>query len=234
MTYNCLIVDDEQLARNLLKGYVAKIPELHLVGECKNPLEARAILQQQTVHLLLLDIEMPDIRGTDFLRSLDRKPAVIFTTAYSEYALESYDLNAADYLVKPISFERFLKAIHKVLAHAWPQHQPKATADPATAYLVVHADHKLYKVPLVDIEYIEGLREYVSYFTKEKRIVALESLKNLEERLPADQFMRVHKSYIVPIAKIKTMEGNQLQIGTKMIPVGRSYRDIVLKKIFSQ
>lgn len=232
MSLNCLIIDDEQLARALLKEFIKKTPYLNLIGECKNPLEAYAFLENKSIDLVFLDIQMPDLNGIEFLKSLKSRPSVIFTTAYSEYALDGFELDVIDYLVKPFSFDRFLKATNK--AKEWNavksrENTPKDIKD----HISVYADHKVYKLKLDDILYIEGLKEYVSYYTTDnKRIIALESLKNLEETLPAHKFIRIHKSYIVPIDKIKSMEGNEVEIAQKKIPIGRSYKEEVVKKIF--
>ncbi len=236
MSIRCMVVDDEQLARTLLEEYVKKLPQLQLVSGCRNPLEAMEVLQKEEVELMFLDIQMPELTGVEFLKSMHVKPAVIFTTAYSEYALEGYQLDVIDYLVKPFSFERFVKAVDKASEMIRLKKLDKAgeAAQVKDDFIVVHADHKIYKIRLDDIRYIEGLKEYVSYYTENKRIIALESLKNLEEILPSDRFIRVHRSYIVPVDKIKIMEGNQLEIGGKMIPVGRSYREEVLKRIFGE
>lgn len=236
MSIKCMIVDDEQLARTLLNEYVKKLPQLELVATCKNPLEAMDILQREAVDLMFLDIQMPELTGVEFLKSMIVKPAVIFTTAYSEYALEGYQLDVVDYLVKPFPFERFLKAVNKAselirLKKLDEEPQPAQVMDD---FIVVHADRKIYKIGIGEIKYIEGLKEYVSYYTEDKRIIALESLKRLEEILPSDRFMRVHRSYIVPFSRIKNMDGNQLEIGDKLIPVGRSYREEVLKRVFGE
>lgn len=156
---------------------------------------------------------------------------VIFTTAYAEYALEGYQLNAVDYLLKPFTFERFLQAANKAIELLKLREVTNKNRQPAD-YIIVNADHKVFKIILDDIMYIEGLREYVSYFTKDERIIALQSLKSLEETLPKSRFLRVHRSYIVPIDNIKTLEGNQLRIGDKMIPIGRSYKDVVMERVF--
>ncbi len=236
MNIKCMIVDDEHLARTLLEEYVKKLPHLELVATCKNPLEAMEVLQREAVDLMFLDIQMPELTGVEFLKSMAVKPAVIFTTAYSEYALEGYQLDVIDYLVKPFPFERFLKAVNKAseLIRLRKLDEEPKPAQVMDEHIVVHADRTLYKIKLNEIKYIEGLKEYVSYFTEEKRIIALESLKRLEEILPADRFMRVHRSYIVPFGRVKIMEGNQLEIGGKMIPVGRSYREEVLKRVFGE
>ena len=234
MSYSCLIVDDEQLARKLLQEFVSKVPSLELKGMCKNPLEAMDILNKEEIDIIFLDIQMPELTGVEFLKTLQNKPAVIFTTAYSEYALEGYQLDVIDYLVKPFPFERFVKAVNKAIESIDLKRKANAAGSIEDDFVLLHADHKIYKVRLDEIEYIEGLKEYVSYYTREKRIIVLQSLKSIEETLPAERFIRVHRSYIVPIRKIKTLDGNQVQIGNKLIPIGRSYKDVVLKRVFNE
>lgn len=230
MTIKCLIVDDEQLARKLLEGYVEKIPGLVNIKSCKNPLEAINILQNEDIELMFLDIQMPDLSGIDFLKTLKKKPLVIFTTAYKEYALEGYELDVIDYMLKPISFERFLQGVNK----AAEQLKLKALAlsgqpvvhdgqeKSSKEHIQLHADHKLYNVRYDDIMYIEGLKEYVSFFTTEKKIIVLKSLKELEESLP-DQFMRIHKSYIINTNMVTAISGNLVEINDKKIPIGKMY-----------
>ena len=234
MSYTCLIVDDEQLARQLLEEFVSKIPMLELKGMCKNPLEVMEILKDEDIDILFLDIQMPELTGVEFVKTLPHKPATIFTTAYSEYALEGYQLDVIDYLVKPFPLDRFIKAVNKATDYIDLKRKALQAGTVNSDYLLLHADHKIYKVHLDEIEYIEGLKEYVSYFTKNKRIIVLQSLKSIEEELPSDQFIRVHRSYIVPIHKIKTLDGNQVQIGEKLIPIGRSFKEDVLKRVFNE
>lgn len=225
MKIRCALIDDEELARGLLEQYILKIPQLELVGQYKNPLEFIDLSGKPDVDLLFLDIQMPEITGTEFLKSLRQKPVVVFTTAYPEYALEGYQLDVADYLVKPFTFDRFLHSIQKVSQFIEPK-------KPASNVLIINAGHKTFRVPINDILYIEGLREYVSYYTSDgQRIVALESLKNLEENLPQDKFIRVHKSYIININRAKVIEGNTLQITDKKIPIGASYKEEAIKKL---
>ena len=237
MKYTCLIVDDEQLARKLLEEFVAKVPMLELKGMCKNPLEAMDILKSEHIDIMFLDIQMPELTGVEFIKTLQYKPATIFTTAYSEYALEGYELDVIDYLVKPFPLDRFIKAVNKAIEFI-DLKRSAGKIDQGnnldSNYILLHADHKIYKVNLDDIQYIEGLKEYVSYYTKEKRIIVLQSLKSIEESLPSNKFIRVHRSYIVPISRIKTLDGNQVQIGDKLIPIGRSYKEEVLKRVFRE
>jgi len=237
MTIRCAIIDDEFLARKYIKDYVHKVPYLELIGDYNSPLKAMEKLQEGTIDLLFLDIQMPDISGLDFLRSLDQKPNVILTTAYEEYALEGYELEVTDYLLKPFSFDRFLKAVNKVNKSMQErQTQPEAQKQQHTPtdfkehYIIIRADRKLYKINYEDLIYIKGQKAYVTFYSEnKKRITALASLKELEEKLPCDQFIRIHKSYIVSIKKIDALEGNQLEVSGEKLPVGKNYRQHVVK-----
>jgi len=241
--YSVLIVDDEFLARKLLQGYVAKMPELNLVGTAQNASEAFAMVKEQQVDILLLDIHMPDLNGIELARTLSGIPAIIFTTAYSEYALESYEVSAVDYLLKPISLPRFSAAIEKAMAKikslntATERNETEAVietpqeANGKKTFMLVKADYRLYKINFDDLLYIEGQHEYVSFSTRNKRITALYSLKNLEEQLPQDKFIRVHKSYIVSIDEIQEIEQLSVTVAGQKIPIGGSYRDSLLQKL---
>ncbi|MFO7256339.1 MAG: LytTR family DNA-binding domain-containing protein [Bacteroidota bacterium] len=227
MKITCLIVDDEPLARNLLSEYAAKVPYLEVKGTCANALEAMDVLQQESVDLLLLDIQMPDLTGTAFVKTLQRKPLVIFTTAYSEYALEGYELDVVDYLLKPITFERFLRAIDKAsqrLQQGKSQPETSEIGEPDASYMFVKDGTKLVKVRWDDILYIEGLKDYVTIHTRDQKIVTLQRLKVLEGQLPADKFMRIHNSYIVRLEAIDAVHKNEVQLGKTMLPISDSYR----------
>ena len=232
----CLVVDDEELARTLLENYIARVPGLEPIAFCANPLEAMNILRKETVDLLFLDIQMPELTGIEFLRTLQQKPVVVFTTAYADYALEGYSLDVTDYLLKPFSFERFLQAVNK--AGAALQAKTAAPAPqsgsqlPEKDFLLIKADHKLHRIKYGDIVYIQSMREYVAFHTDNGRILSLNSLKQLEEELPPERFIRVHKSYMVAIGRINTMEGNLLHVGKEKIPVGANYRDALVKRVF--
>jgi two-component system, LytTR family, response regulator len=236
---NCLIVDDEELARTLLENYISRLSHLEIVGKCVNPIEALETLQTNSIDILFLDIQMPEMLGTDFLKTLSHKPMVIFTTAYSEYAVESYDLDAVDYLVKPFSFERFIQAVNKAcdlykLKHIKQNYnniEIDKTRDKKN-YILVKSEHKVHRLALNDILYIQSLNEYVAYYTNDGKILSLGSLKSLEASLPQQEFIRVHKSYIVSKAKVATLEGNMVHIGSIKIPIGESYKKRVLKEIF--
>jgi DNA-binding LytR/AlgR family response regulator len=232
----CLIVDDEQYARKLLADYVFKLPELDLVAQCRNSMEAMNFLHNESIDLMFLDIQMPDLTGIELLKSLPKKPVVIFTTAYSEYAVEGYQLDVIDYLVKPITFERFVQGVNKAVEHINLLVKAKLVLPGPESgrdeFINIKADYKIYKIRINDILYIEGLREYVSFYTSERRYIVLESLKKLEIRLPAEQFMRVHKSYIVNTQKIDSLYGNTIEIGKNEIPIGMSYASEVKEKLF--
>lgn len=225
-----IIADDEQLARNLVESYLDKINDAELVASCKNGIEVNDILQKEEVDLLITDIQMPELLGTDLVKSLQDPPLVIFTTAYEDYAVEGFELSAVDYLLKPFSFDRFLMAINKAKDQLRKHNSEdvKLKKD----YLTIKADHKLYKVLYEDISYIEGQREYVSFHVPSGRITALMSLKKLEESLPASQFIRCHKSYIINKTKVEALEGNSLIIQGKSIPVGQSYKEKVVEEVF--
>ncbi len=234
--YNVLIVDDELQARKLLNSYVQKIPSLNLVGSSANVIEARSVMRENTVDILLLDIHMPEISGMEFARTLQQKPEIIFTTAYSEYAVDGFELNVADYLLKPVSFNRFFQAISKAtdritMASALAALDNGETPEKAKDdYIVIRADYRIYKVFYDDLLYIEGQREYVTFHTTTRRITAYYSLKNLEEELPSDIFVRIHKSYIVSLKHIEIIESGSVVINQHNIPIGKNYKDALLNK----
>ena len=226
---NCLVVDDEELARMLMDNYIARLPHLALVGLCANPLDAMPYLQAGKVDLLFLDIQMPEMTGIEFMKTLTQKPKVIFTTAYSQYALEGYELDVIDYLLKPFSFERFVQAVNKAGEREKGQaKEPEVAKD----YILVKSEHKLFRIQYQDILYIQSMREYVAFYTPQGRILSLGSLKQLEKDLPLGQFMRIHKSYIIAKGKVAALEGNLLHIGEEKIPIGASYREGVMKALF--
>ncbi len=233
----CLIVDDEELARTLLENYIGRVPSLELVGKCKDPMEAIETLQENPIDLIFLDIQMPGLTGVEFVKSMKQKPLVIFTTAYPDYALEGYSLDITDYLLKPFSFERFVQAVNKAIEQLNLVKSAKSNdlvdaTESQKGYILVKSEHKIHRIKLTDIRYIQSMREYVAYYLPTGRILSLNSLKSLEENLPSDKFIRIHKSYIVAIEKVGTLEGNMVHIGKEKLPIGASYRDAVLKKIF--
>jgi two-component system LytT family response regulator len=226
---NCLIVEDEPLARNLLAEYVKKVPYLNLLEACPNAMAAMEIMRQHHVDLLFLDIQMPEITGTTLFKILPKKPLVIFTTAYSEYAIEGFELDAVDYLLKPIPFERFLKAVEKAASRLMIQADRPFSSPPQESqnqYVFVKDGNKLVRVFLDDILYIEGLKDYVTLHTRQQKITTLQRMKNLEEQLPADRFIRIHNSYIVHVKAIDAVHKNEVQIGQAMLPISDTYRKI--------
>lgn len=232
MIFKCAIIDDEFLARQYLKDYVSKVPFLQLTGDYDSPLLAIEDLKSNNVDLLFLDIQMPDISGLEFLKTINPQPFVIFTTAYRKYALEGYEHNTIDYLLKPISFERFLKAVNKLndimLIGKTAAVSPVSESHSGN-YLTIRADRKFYKVHFDNIYFIEGQQAYVTFNMKDRKITALMSMKELEENLPNEQFIRIHKSFIVSRKYINSLEGNQIDINGQKLPVGKNYRDQVQK-----
>ena len=238
---NCLIIDDEELARNLVENYANRLPNLNVIGKCADPLEAMQILQEQNIDLLFLDIQMPNLTGIEFLKSIPNKPYVIFTTAYKEYALEGYELDVVDYLLKPFRFERFFQAVNKVSLLKKKDDVPIPIPKPATDtsntpdekdYVLVKSDFKVFRIFHKDILYIESMKEYVAYHTANQRTLSLGSLKQLEQDLPSSSFIRIHKSYIANISKITALEGNMIHIQDKKLPIGASFKNTVLSKVF--
>ena len=221
----CLIVDDEPLAREILGQYVSQSDELQLVGACKNANEVVELLQKESVDVLFLDIQMPGISGMALMKSLENPPLVVFTTAYDQYAVEGYEVSAVDYLLKPISPDRFKKAVEKV--REMIQYKKSSSRD--LNYMFIRADYQDIKVMLDDILYVEGLKDYVKVVTKEKRIITLTNIKGMLEKLPQDRFIRVHKSYIVAKDKVQTVKGTILTIDDKEIPIGLTFKDNFMK-----
>jgi DNA-binding LytR/AlgR family response regulator len=222
----CLIVEDEPLARNLLVEYVKKVTYLQLIEASSNPLQALDVLRNNQIDLMFLDIQMPEITGITLLRTLQKKPLVILTTAYSEYALESYDLDVVDYLLKPITFDRFLRAVDKAsqrVSSPTPVVEPLAT-DPEKSFVFIKDGTKLVKINYDDVLYVEGLKDYVTIVTKTQKVVSLQRLKALETQLPADKFIRIHHSYIIALKAINTIHKGEVQIGSALIPISDSYR----------
>lgn len=224
---NCLIVDDEPLARKGLEEYMRDVDFLHFVGSCENAVKAVSFLSKGNVDLILLDIHMPKVSGIEFLKTLQHPPLVIFTTAYPEYALESYALDVIDYLVKPIPFDRFLKAVQK----ARDYHALKQKAPPAPDYFFIKCDHKYEKVSYSEVLYVEAMQNYCIIYTPGRKLITYITLTGLEEQLPKDRFLKVHKSFIVSLEKINSLDGSEILIGTARIPISRTLKDDVLQKI---
>ena len=233
--YNVIIVDDEYLARKLLQDYVSNVESLQLVATCSNAFEAMEALTNNTIDIMLLDIQMPDLTGLELVKSLEKKPAVIFTTAYSEYAVDAFNLAVVDYLLKPFDFPRFFQAIRKAIGNVQPKAEEttKQAADISKSndFITVKADYKLYKINYDDLLFIEGQHEYVTFHTTQRRITALFALKDLEEMLPKDRFVRVHKSYIVSFKHIQDLDKSDVTVAGNKVPVGASYRDDLLSRL---
>ena len=230
MKINCIIIDDEPLARKGLKEYIADIEFLQLRGEFENPLKATEILAAQDIQLLLLDIQMPKITGLDFLKTMPTPPLSILTTAYPQYALQGYELNVVDYLLKPFSFERFLKAAMKAKSYLETTHKaPEQSAE--ANYFFIKTDNKLVKLLHDEVLFAEALQNYVAIYTREKKYVTYLTMKSVEEQLPATRFIKVHKSYLVAADKVETIEGNEIIIAQHHIPISRNIKEEVLEKI---
>lgn len=227
MKLTCLAIDDESPARRMLEDNIRQVPFLELVGTCKNAFEAMEALQQQPVDLLFLDIQMPGMLGTKFLETLPEKPMVIFVTAYSNYAVESYELDVVDYLVKPVPLERFVKAANKALSIK-QQKTASPTPPPASAespeFFFVNVEYALVKITVSEITHIEGMKDYVKIYLvgAPKPVLTKSTLKAMEEKLPAQGFMRVHKSFIVNLNRIDSIRNKEIRIGAWEIPVGEA------------
>lgn len=226
----CIIIDDEPLGRKGLKEYIHEIDFLQIAGEFDNPLKASDLLLGGSIDLIFLDIQMPKITGLEFIKTLSNPPKFIFTTAYPQHALEGFELNAVDYLLKPFSFERFLKAVNKAKMHVEPMKQ-NSRIEKEPDHFFIKADSKLVKIKYDDILFVEALQNYVSIYTNEKKYISYLTFKSVEESLPAEQFLKIHKSFIVSISKIESIEGNEIKIGQHSLPISRAAKDDVMQKI---
>ena len=229
MKIRSLIIDDEPLAQRVIEKYAQDIPFLEIVGKCNQAVEAIEFLHQKQIDLLFLDINMPKLSGIDFLKTMKNPPLVIITTAYAEFALEGYELDVVDYLMKPFAFDRFVKAVHKAQDMLTTKMTPEAQSgarDQAQEeqFIFVKSGKKTFKVNLDDLMYVEALGDYVKIYTHERMIVSYQSLKNIESILPSSRFPRVHKSYVISLSKVELIEGNQVRIGEKYIPIGSNYK----------
>lgn len=221
----CMIVEDEPVSQDILKQYIADCPQLELVAVCSNALEANEKLRTEPVDLMFLDITMPKISGLDFYRSLSAPPDVIFTTAYPEYAVSGFEVNAVDYLVKPFPFDRFLKAVNRL------QPAPETSDSASPGFILLQADKKTHKVNFDDILFIEGMGDYVKVHLGEKTIVVHYTLQKIQEQLPASKFFRVHKSYLISLSRIDYLEGNMVVVHKMQIPIGQTYRSEFLSAL---
>lgn len=221
-----MIVDDEPLSQEIIETYLGNLPVIELVKTCNNALEALEALKQYDIQLIFLDINMPMLSGINMVKTLAAPPAIIFTSAYAEYAIDGFDLDAIDYLVKPFSFERFIKAVNKVRDKLGKQ--PHKEQD----FIVIKADKKLYKLDFADISYFNSVGDYVKVFTKQgKVIITNETLRNIELSLPAGLFVRTHKSYIVSIKAVRYIEGNQLMVDDNALPIGSTYKEELIGRL---
>jgi DNA-binding LytR/AlgR family response regulator len=225
MTIRCLLVDDEPLALDLLEGYVTKTPSLTLAGRCSSAFQAMEMLEKTETDLIFLDIQMPGLSGLEFSRSIQNGPKVIFTTAFEQYAIEGFKVEALDYLLKPVSYPEFLNSVNK--AKRWFEHFEKTAIPETRSSIFVKADYKLIQIEYSNILYIEGLKDYVKFYLEDnaKPVLTLMSMKSLEENLPESKFMRVHRSFIVNLDKIKTIERNRIVFGKEYIPISDNYKE---------
>ena len=230
MKLKCLIVDDEPLALDLLETHIAAVKDLELVGRCQDALEATNLLRQQTVDLIFLDIQMPTLTGIDFIKTLSKKPRIIMTTAYKEYAFDAFQLDVVDYLLKPITFGRFLKSINKVLNRAYfPSTQEEPTPIFEEAFIYLKADRKSIKVILKDILYIESCKDYVRVRTTIKAFTAHHRISALEEKLPESLFLRIHRSFIISKNKVAAFSSSSIELEGQTLPIGRLYKEEVMQ-----
>lgn len=228
-----IAIDDEYLALDLIADYASQTPDLDLVQTFSSAASAIESIRQSPPDLLFLDIQMPGLSGLNLLRTLRRPPATIFTTAYAQHAVEAFDLDAVDYLLKPFSFERFLQAIAKAKDHLSNREQKFTATDQSADFLVAKVDGKLVRIPFAEILYIEGLKEYVRIHTPKGRFVTLERMKNLEELLPEKDFLRIHKSYLIAKGQARSLEGNMLEVAGQQLPISRAKREAIIQLLFS-
>ncbi len=226
MKINCIIVDDEPLARSVIKKYLAKLPSLQLIKECSNAIEAASVLHENKIDLIFLDIKMPELSGLEFLKTLPRPPLVIITTAFSEYALVGYEYSVIDYLLKPIAFERFLKSVNKVIEKIGIERDHSTDKDTLEEkkYIFLRSDKAEHKIEFSDILYIEGCGNFVKIYTTGKMLLVPDTMTAIQSMLPPKKFVRVHKSFIVSLDKIEKLEGNTLKIKGKRIPIGKYHK----------
>ncbi len=231
MKLRCLITDDEPIARQIIEGYVAQVPYLELAGSCRNALEALEKLKSENIDLLFLDINMPHLNGLGMLKALRQRPQVIITTAYPDYAVESFELAVTDYLVKPFSLERFLQAVERVAALRQPVPVQANSNPPTEQALFIKTTEKIIRLPLDEIRYAEAYGNYVKLYTLSERHLLPQPLGQFQEHLPADHFVRIHKSYLVALRHIDSIEGNRVVIGKEKLPIGKVYKRELLEKL---
>jgi DNA-binding LytR/AlgR family response regulator len=226
---SCIIVDDEPVARKILHEFVEQVPFMDLQGKFENAIKAEAFLKNNIVDIIFLDIEMPKVSGLQLLQKTHIESIVILTTAFSQYALEGYELDVIDYLLKPFAFSRFLKAVQKAKDYYTLKHLAAATLQPS--YIFIKSDKRIEKIELNDILYAESVGNYVSIYTAGKKIQAYLTMKSLESQLPLNEFIKIHQSYLVNASKIDAIEGNEINVGSRSLPMSRNYRETVMKII---
>ena len=226
MKITCMIVEDEPASQDILKHYIADVPDLVLTHVCNHALDANDVLAKEPVQVMFLDVNMPKLSGINFYRSLQRPPLVIFTTAYPEYAIEGFEVDAVDYLVKPFPFERFLRAVNKLR-----EKLQAPSASPSGNYILLNADKKLYKVRHTDIHFVEAFGDYVKVHLQEQVIIVHETMQGMQQQLPENLFARVHKSFIIALDHFQYIDGNTVIVGSKSIPIGQTYKNDFLNQI---
>lgn len=230
MKLKCIIVDDEPSGRKIIEEYISETPFLELVGKAENPLKAFTLLENFSVDLIFLDVQMPKINGIDFLKTLKNPPMVILTTAFSEYALQGFELDVIDYLLKPISIERFLKASNKAKEFFEMRNKDAKPKE----YFFVKCNNKFEKILFDELLYVEAANNYVLLHTKDKRLITYLTFKSIEDILPADEFIKVHKSFIVSVSKIENLDTEEIKVGSNTIPISRNLKDDVINRIVNR
>ena len=233
MKTRCLIVDDEPLARELIRGHIQKLENFEIVAECDNAMKAMDVIRNHSVDLMFLDIKMPQMTGIEFLKTLKRPPRVIITTAYSQYALDGFELDVVDYLMKPVTFERFFKAVNKFFQSGTPENVEFEAGNGRNqdAFIYVKENKRIIKIYLKEIDFIEGLNEYIRIHTDNRRVVVKSSLQSIENKLPSDQFIRIHKSYIVSIPRIRAFNATTIELENAKLRIGRNYKNQVFSAL---
>jgi DNA-binding LytR/AlgR family response regulator len=228
MRIKCIIVDDEPLSQNVLKKYIADTPMLELLEVCSDAFEANQIIASNDIQLMFLDINMPKLSGISFAKTMTKSPLIIFTTAYPEYAIEGFEVDAIDYLVKPFSYERFLKATNKAIERINLSQLKNIVSD---SFILLKSDKKVFKINYDNINYLQSFGDYIKVFTNDKCLVVHDTFKNMQEQLPVQYFQRIHKSYIVALNKIKYIDGNQIKIVEELLPIGLNFKEELLKRL---
>ena len=230
----CIIIEDERLAQDVIKSHLQKAGRFSLLGVYRNALEAKEALEKEEVDLIFLDIQLPGMTGLNFLRSLSNPPLVVFTTSYPEYALESYEFNVIDYLLKPVSYERFSKTIDKIIDGKIFKTNANETKSYHREYIFLRSDSKFFRINFQDIIYIEGMKDYLKIHTQEHVIITHQTMGEMENIIPSEKFMRIHKSYIIAVAHIKAVFGNSVDMGKVLLPIGLNYKEGIMRFILGK